>query len=139
MSSDNAFSSSASESTVSVLIVLMLFACTVFLRSAIAARTSSELLLVAVPSDPDGSVVSEYPLSQNRTVVLNGSGGTNVLVIEDGTARIDKADCPDGLCCKTGKVSRSGQSIICLPHKLTVEITGEARKDASSDVDIMVK
>ena len=87
----------------------------------------------------NGSVISEYPLSQNRTVVLNGSGGTNVLVIEDGTARIDKADCPDGLCCKTGKVSRSGQSIICLPHKLTVEITGEARKDASSDVDIMVK
>ena len=87
----------------------------------------------------NGSVVSEYPLSQNRTVVLNGSGGTNVLVIEDGTARIDKADCPDGLCCKTGKVSRSGQSIICLPHKLTVEITGETRKDAFSDVDIMVK
>lgn len=88
----------------------------------------------------NGSVVSEYPLAQDRTVILNGAdGGTNVLVIENGTARIDKADCPDELCCKTGRISRSGQSIICLPHKLTVEITGESHKDAASDVDIMVK
>lgn len=88
----------------------------------------------------NGSVVSEYPLSQDRTVVLSGSGGgMNVLVIENGTARIDKADCPDGLCCRTGKISRSGQSIICLPHKLTVEITGEVQNDMTSDIDIMVK
>ena len=88
----------------------------------------------------NGSVVSEYPLSENRTVMLDGAdGGTNLLVIENGTARIDKADCPDELCCKTGRISRSGQSIICLPHKLTVEITGDAQGNTDSDVDITVK
>lgn len=71
----------------------------------------------------DGKETAEYPLSQNREIAIDELGH-NTLIIKDGYAYISDADCPDQLCVKQGKISQSGQSIICLPHKLVVEIIG---------------
>ena len=50
--------------------------------------------------------------------------GYNKLHIEhDGISVID-ADCRDHICMSQGKVSKAGVPIVCLPHKLTVEIEG---------------
>jgi len=48
----------------------------------------------------------------------------SAVFIEGGEAYLKEADCPDGLCVGMGKISRSGQSIICLPHKVVVDIVG---------------
>ena len=37
---------------------------------------------------------------------------------------MEEADCPDKLCVLQGKISRSGQTIICLPNKTMVTIKG---------------
>ena len=34
------------------------------------------------------------------------------------------ADCPDKLCEKTGKISKNGETIVRLPHRVVVEIQG---------------
>ena len=34
------------------------------------------------------------------------------------------ADCPDRLCVKQGSISKNGESIVCLPHKVIVTVTG---------------
>ncbi|MHC1721161.1 MAG: NusG domain II-containing protein [Clostridiaceae bacterium] len=57
----------------------------------------------------------------------------NVVRIEKGRIRITDADCPDKVCVKTGWVTQSGQSIICLPHKLIIKIEGGS-KDIDSNV-----
>ena len=59
-------------------------------------------------------------------VKIEGNGGYNLLVIEGGEAWLSEADCPNGLCVKTGKIRYAGQSIVCLPHKLAVRILGGA-------------
>lgn len=88
----------------------------------------------------DGKVYGIYPLSENRTVEINGVGGRNLLVIENGQACMTDADCPDKLCVRQGKISLNGQSIICLPHKTVVEIVSENHSEGSSnDTDIIVK
>lgn len=48
----------------------------------------------------------------------------NKVVIEDGEVRMEEADCPDKLCISQGKISKPGQTIICLPNKTMVTITG---------------
>ena len=68
-----------------------------------------------------GEVVSEYSLSVDGEYELNG--GSNILVIKGGEAYISHADCPDGLCVKTGKISLVGESIVCLPNKVSVRIS----------------
>ena len=71
----------------------------------------------------NGEKIGEYSLLENQTfVVTDENHSYNTIVIENGQVWIDQADCPDKLCVKQGKISKNGQSIICLPHKLTIGI-----------------
>ena len=72
----------------------------------------------------DGERIATYPLDIPREVSLNG--GTNILVIEDGVAYLSYATCPDRTCVNTGKISYNGQSIVCLPHRITVKVVSSA-------------
>ena len=38
---------------------------------------------------------------------------------------MDDANCPDKLCVKQGKISKDGETITCLPNKVTVTVYGE--------------
>jgi hypothetical protein len=71
----------------------------------------------------DGESVARYALATDGEYTLNG--GTNVLVIEDGEAYLTYADCPDLVCVKTGRIRYVGESIVCLPNRLSVVIRGE--------------
>ena len=68
----------------------------------------------------DGKEVAKYSLSQDGEYALNG--GTNILRIENGKAYLVSANCPDHLCVKQGKVDQSGETITCLPNRLTVTV-----------------
>lgn len=72
----------------------------------------------------DGETVMELPLSQDTRVELGEPGHGNLLIIENGTARVEQADCPDQVCVRQGAVRYNGESIVCLPHKLIVSIEG---------------
>lgn len=82
----------------------------------------------------DGVVEAVLPLSADRSYVWAGAAGTNALVIENGAAYMLSADCPDALCVKRGPVRYAGETIVCLPHALTVTVTegGAAEFDAVS-------
>ena len=70
----------------------------------------------------NGSEVARYALTETGDYPLNG--GTNVLHIENGSAWLTDADCPDKLCVKQGKIQYTGQTITCLPNRLTVTVIG---------------
>lgn len=72
----------------------------------------------------DGAVVESHPLSINKTIDLHYHKGYNQLVIKDGAAFIKEADCPDKLCVDQRKISLENESIVCLPHKVVVKISG---------------
>ena len=61
----------------------------------------------------DGQEQGRYPLGEDRTVTLGDGTAYNVLEIAGGQAAV-----------RTGAVSREGEVIVCLPHRLTVEIQG---------------
>ena len=105
----------------------LLVALGLYLGSA-AGRESGGWAVVRV----DGEVTGRYSLSENGVFPLNG--GSNILVIEDGQARLSDADCPDKLCVQQGRVRYTGQVITCLPNRLTVTIEG----GEDSGVDIIV-
>ncbi|MBQ5978017.1 MAG: NusG domain II-containing protein [Oscillospiraceae bacterium] len=70
----------------------------------------------------DGRVTERHPLTENGVYPLNG--GSNILVIENGEAFLSEADCPDHLCVKQGRIRYNGQTITCLPNRLTVTVEG---------------
>ena len=72
----------------------------------------------------DGNTVGVYSLAIDGTYSLNG--GTNTLVIENGEVYVKDSNCPDHICENTGKIKHVGQTIMCLPNRLTVTIIGES-------------
>ncbi len=70
----------------------------------------------------EGVETARYSLAVDGEYTLNG--GTNTLRIENGRARMIEADCPDKYCIRQGTVSRTNQTITCLPNRLTVTIEG---------------
>ena len=83
----------------------------------------------------DGNIVYMLPLDKNASVTVEGyQGGSNTVVIENGTVYMKDADCPDKLCEKTGKISKKGETIVCLPHRVVVEIQG-----GEGNVDSLVR
>ena len=70
----------------------------------------------------DNGVVTYYSLNIDRRVVLNN--GSNILCIKDGYVYMHDADCRDKICIKQGKVNTAGQSIACLPNKISVTVCG---------------
>ena len=79
----------------------------------------------------DGKITAEYPLDRDGTHTLNG--GTNVLVIEGGAAYLSYSECPDHTCERIGKIRHVGETIVCLPNRLTVTVKG----DTGGGVDIV--
>ena len=74
----------------------------------------------------DGTETASYPLHQDRTVeITTGENDefSNTLVIEKGKAYISQANGPDKICAGHRAVSYTGETIVCLPHKVIVEIT----------------
>lgn len=79
----------------------------------------------------DGTVYGTYSLSREQEIQIPDASGTttNVLSIKDGKAKMIEANCPDKLCEYQNAISKSGESIICLPNKVVVTVTGEQDDD----------
>lgn len=86
----------------------------------------------------DKKEVGRYPLSKDTIVEIRT--GTeeeelNLLVIKDGKAYVETATCPDGICAGHKPISREGESIVCLPHKVVITIDST---EASEEPDIIL-
>ncbi len=59
------------------------------------------------------------------------TGGIEITVTADNTGiAVTHSTCPDKTCMKTGKISKAGEAVICLPAKLSITIGGKSRADA---------
>ena len=102
-----------------ILLIALLLAATGVLYLAFGStKETGEYAVVRV----EGAVAARYPLAEDGVYPLNG--GTNILVIENGLAWMQEANCPDHICMKQGKINKTGQVITCLPNLLTVTIEG---------------
>lgn len=72
----------------------------------------------------DGKIEKELPLDENTTYRVEGVQGYNIVEIKDGYAHMQDGDCPDKLCVEHKRIHLTGETIVCLPHKLVVEIIG---------------
>lgn len=82
----------------------------------------------------NGIVTAEYSLDRTGEYELSGENGiTLTLVVEKDGVSVKRAECPDKLCEKTGKISGAGQSIICLPAKISISLEG-----GSEEIDAAV-
>ena len=77
----------------------------------------------------DGEVFGVYSLSEDRRVEITVGNNRNVLIIENGEAYVTDASCPDGICAGHRPINKTGESIVCLPHKVVVTVKSAEAQD----------
>ena len=79
----------------------------------------------------DGVLLEEIELDEvgePYSFTLEDESGTNTISVEQGRIRVSAADCPDRVCVNQGWISNGTVPIICLPHRLVIEIVGDGGK-----------
>jgi hypothetical protein len=114
-----------------VAVVVLFGVVAAFWVVASGAGSSAEALdsKTAIVSNEEG-VVCELPLSQNTTYVVESDLGVNTIVVENGEVYMLEADCPGHDCMNQGRISSSSQTIVCLPHKVWIEITSTENEES---------
>jgi hypothetical protein len=65
--------------------------------------------------------------------VTTDDNNKNIVLVEPGQISVRYATCPDQVCVLQGPISSSARPIVCLPHRLSIEITDAP----DEDVDIV--
>jgi hypothetical protein len=105
-----------------IVAILAVSAVAIFVqsRSNTAAITANVYL--------DGELLRTIDLANVREPYIieldDEHGGTNTITVERGRIRVTEANCPDGICIRRGWSSDGATPIVCLPHKLVIEVVG---------------
>ncbi len=67
----------------------------------------------------DGTEIGRYDLTENTEVTLPEG---HILVISDGEVSVTYAPCRDRICVRHIPITRSGETIVCLPYRLVITV-----------------
>lgn len=63
-------------------------------------------------------------VKESYDIEIETEWGCNTVHVEPGAISVTEADCPDHICVQRGAITQSGIPIICMPHRLIIEIEG---------------
>jgi len=98
----------------------------------IAGLASSYLLSFGKPAGSEvvitcgGEKFASYSLHEDREVTVKQNGHLNKVTIKDSTVSMNFSDCSGQDCVHQHSISKSGESIICLPNKVVIQIKGKS-------------
>ena len=84
----------------------------------------------------DGESKAFLPLGEDDSIRIDTDGGYNVITVKDGEVTVSEADCRDQICVEHKKIRKTGETIVCLPHKLVVTVTGDKPGDFDAVGDV---
>lgn len=117
----------------------LLILCAVSLWFVLTPRKAASACIADIYQD--GTLLTSIPLDEIQepyTFTITGSeGGENQVEVRPGSIGIVSADCPDRLCVRQGFLSAPGIPIVCLPHRLVIQLRPADSSQASENIDII--
>ncbi len=87
----------------------------------------------------NGAVIKTLPLDKDTEETLTfENGASNTFYIRNKTVSMKAANCGDHTCIRTGEIAHPGESIVCLPHRLVLQIVTRGEKNAPETPDAIV-
>ena len=115
--------------------IVLVVAAVLFLVFAGMKSGSGNVVQITI----DGELYGPYRLSEDRTIAVEELGH-NVIQIADNKVTMTEADCPDQYCEEHRAISKTHEVIVCLPHKLVVEILdGGEDNQEKEQFDVVAK
>jgi hypothetical protein len=109
-----------------VVLVVAAAAASMLLVSRASAGEKGSLAVVEV----NGKEVRRVTLGSGqapRTITVRGWQGPSTFEVKDGRVRMVRSDCRDKICIGVGWIDTGGRSIVCLPNRVVIRVTGKSR------------
>lgn len=102
-----------------LLISLMGF----FLYSTIIKQDGEEIRITL-----KGELYKRVSLSKEQVIeIMTPEGGKNIIEIKDKSVIMKEANCKDLICVHHKPISYHGETIVCLPNKVVVEVISQKK------------
>lgn len=119
-----------------IIALALLAAGALYAVSQLSLGAAASTVVVTV----DGQEVLRRPLAvEDRYEIAQEDGKLNVLRVEDGAVWMEEANCRDGLCIRQGKMRNGAKTIVCLPNKVVVQLTGDAPAGEEDELDVIIQ
>lgn len=122
---------------IALLVMLSFLPLAIFTYQNASANGDSMHVVVSA----DGEIVHEMELKNDHTrevyEFVDDHGHENTVVREGLIVYISDANCQDLLCVQQGQISEVGETLVCLPNRVLVEIVSDGVDvEDDNDVDI---
>lgn len=81
----------------------------------------------------NGKQVYKTSINKDTIYKIPVKNGTNIMQIKDKKVTMKQADCKDQICADHKAIEKSGETIVCLPHKVVIEIKSGKGKEQQFD------
>lgn len=103
------------------IIVSLLFG--IFINYVLRRTQEKQLVILS-----DGEIFMKVPISDRTNlgpILVTSREGFLYVVVNEGKVKVIESTCKDKLCIKQGEISKVGESIVCLPNRISISIVGE--------------
>ena len=97
----------------------------ILLAAILAVCAISAVCLFTIPSKGHIAVIkcgtevcARLPLDTDAGFKLEH----NTVRIKDGQVYMETADCPDGICIAHAPITKTGETVVCLPNRVIIEV-----------------
>jgi hypothetical protein len=118
-----------------IVLVVLIIAASVATMVMVSRANANEKGSIAV-IEVNGKPIKRIALGQgqpDRKFMIHGFSGWNLVEVNDGRVRVKNANCRDKLCVGMGWIDVQGRSVVCLPHRVVIRVTGKRGGKGSVD------
>ena len=105
---------------IAIFLLALLIIGLISLRTYARGRNTPEIMITGAHQETEKQWI--YPLDSETTLRVAGPLGETEVVITDGAVQVISSPCPEKICIKTGRISKPGQWIACLPNRVFISI-----------------
>lgn len=120
-----------------LIISLILFSLIFVVKDVFfAPKTNETYIAISV----DGKEYKDLEFKEETYIFpLKTQFGFNKIEVAKDYVRVLEADCPNKLDVLQGKIKNVGQSIVCIPNRMIIEIKSKTNHKLDDEMDAVVK
>lgn len=100
-----------------------------FSQQSVADETNDRYAVIRI----NGQEVDRFNLDETtdfEKTYYPAENQYNIIQVKDGSIRVREDNSPDQIAVKTSWISKNGETSICLPHRLVIEIQQKNAEDS---------
>jgi hypothetical protein len=82
---------------------------------------SSEKVAIIIVNNIEMYRISPF---EDRNIIVNGTIDKSHIQVKNAQISIIEAPCRHKICIKMGKISKAGETLICVPNRIVIQILG---------------